>query len=112
VSVSLAASVGVVGVSPREDVELVRQAQDWGYTAAWAAEVDGPEAFTMLGAMAMATDMDLGVAVVPVQTRTPFVTGMAAMTVAGLTGGRLPWESAPPARCWSAGSPANPSTAP
>jgi probable F420-dependent oxidoreductase len=89
VSVSLAASVGVVGVSPREDIELVRQAQDWGYTAAWAAEVDGPEAFAMLGALAMATDMDLGVAVVPVQTRTPFVTGMAAMTVAGLTGGRF-----------------------
>ena len=84
-TVPLAASVGVTGVSPRDDVELVRRTQDWGYRAAWAAEVDGPEAFSMLGALAMATDMDLGVAVTPVQTRTPFVLGMAAMTVAGLT---------------------------
>lgn len=88
-TVSLAASVGVTGVSPRDDVELVRRTQDWGYTAAWAPEVDGPEAFSMLGALAMSTDMDLGVAVVPVQTRTPFVLGMAAMTLAGLTGGRF-----------------------
>lgn len=89
VTVSLAASVGVAGVSPRDDVELVRRTQDWGYTAAWAAEVDGPEAFSMLGALAMATDMDLGVAVVPVQTRTPFVLAMGAMTLAGLAPGRF-----------------------
>jgi probable F420-dependent oxidoreductase len=89
VTVSLATSVGVAGVAPRDDVLLVQRAQDWGYTAAWAAEVDGPEAFSMLGALAMATDMDLGVAVVPVQTRTPFVLGMAAMTMAGLAPGRF-----------------------
>jgi probable F420-dependent oxidoreductase len=89
VPVPLACSVGVAGASPREDVDLVVRAQDWGYTAAWAPEVDGPEAFSTLGALAMATDMDLGVAVVPVQTRTPFVLGMAAMTVAGLSGGRF-----------------------
>ena len=88
-TVSLAASVGVAGVSPRDDVELVRRTQDWGYTAAWAPEVDGPEAFSMLGALATSTDMDLGVAVVPVQTRTAFVLGMAAMTLAGLTRGRF-----------------------
>lgn len=88
-SVSLAASVGVAGVAPRDDVELVRRCQDWGYTAAWAAEVDGPEAFSMLGALAMHTDMDLGLAVVPVQTRTTFVLANAAMTVAGLSEGRF-----------------------
>lgn len=88
-TVPLAASVGAPGLSPAEDVELTRRTQDWGYEAAWAAEVDGPEAFAMLGALAMATDMDLGVAVVPVQTRTPFVLSMAAMTVAGLAPGRF-----------------------
>lgn len=86
---SLAVSVGVAGATPRDVVLLAQRAQDWGYTAAWAAEVDGPEAFSMLGALAMATDLDLGVAVVPVQTRTPFVLAMAAMTMSGLTGGRF-----------------------
>ncbi len=88
-TVPLAMSVGVAGATPREDVELARRAQDWGYAAAWAAEVDGPEAFSMLGALATTTDLDLGVAVVPVQTRTAFVLANAALTVSGLSDGRF-----------------------
>ncbi len=88
-SVPLAVSVGVAGASPSDDIELVRRAEACGYGAAWAAEVDGPEAFSMLGALSVATDLDLGVAVVPVQTRTAFVLANAALTMSGLTNGRF-----------------------
>jgi probable F420-dependent oxidoreductase len=85
----LAVSLGVVGASPRDSVTLAQRSVDWGYQAAWGSEVDGPDAFTLLGALAATTDLDLGVAVVPVQTRTPFVLGMTAMTLSGLSGGRF-----------------------
>jgi probable F420-dependent oxidoreductase len=90
VTVPLAISLGVTGAGPADAVRLAqRAATDWGYRAAWGAEVDGPDAFTLLGALAVTTDLDLGVAVVPVQTRTPFVLGMTAMTLAGLSEGRF-----------------------
>lgn len=77
------------GPSPAEALELAMDAEDWGYEAYWGAEVDGPDAFTMLGAVAASTDLDLGVAVVPVQTRTAFVLAMSALSLASLSGGRF-----------------------
>lgn len=77
------------GVPPADALDLVRRAADWGYTACWASEVQGPDAFTQLGALAATTELDLGVAVVPVQTRTAMVLGMSAVTLAQLSGGRF-----------------------
>ncbi|MGH3440748.1 MAG: LLM class F420-dependent oxidoreductase [Nitriliruptorales bacterium] len=77
------------GIAPGDALSLVRAARDWGYEACWTSEVQGPDAFTMLGALAATADFELGVAVVPVQTRTPMVLGMTAVTLAQLTGGRF-----------------------
>jgi probable F420-dependent oxidoreductase len=86
---SLAFSLPLTGVDAREGVEVARAAQERGYEACWAAEVQGPDAFTTLGALAVTTDLDLGVAVVPAQTRSPFVLGMTARSLAELSGDRF-----------------------
>jgi probable F420-dependent oxidoreductase len=85
----LALSLPLNGVDARHGVEAARRAQDRGYTSAWVAEVQGPDAFTQLGALALTTDLDLGVAVVPAQTRTPMVLGMSAVTLSQLAPGRF-----------------------
>jgi probable F420-dependent oxidoreductase len=76
-------------IDPRDGIAMARRLQDVGYAAAWLAEVQGPDAFTQLGALAATTDLDLGVAVVPAQTRTPMVLGMTAVTLAQLSQGRF-----------------------
>lgn len=86
---TLASSLPFTNVNPRDGIDLVRRAADWGYEAVWASEVDGPDAFSQLGALAVTTDLDLGVAVVPVQTRTTFVLGMTAVSLQELSGGRF-----------------------
>jgi probable F420-dependent oxidoreductase len=86
---TLAVNAQLAGSSSRESLEVARRAWDWGYRAAWGAEVDGPDAFTLLGALAATTDYELGVGVVPVQTRSVFVLGMTAVSLAQLTGGHF-----------------------
>lgn len=85
----LAFTLPLTGVDARTGVDVARAAQDRGFTACWAAEVQGPDAFTTLGALAVATDLDLGVAVVPAQTRTAPTLGMSAVSLAELSGGRF-----------------------
>lgn len=85
----LSLSLPLTGVDARTGVELAISLRDAGYAALWASEVQGPDAFTQLGALAVNTDYDLGVAVVPVQTRTPMVLGMTAVTLHELSGGRF-----------------------
>ena len=69
--------------------ETMRRAPDWGYGAAWLAEVQGPDAVSQLGALAVTTDMALGVAVVPVQTRSAMSLAMTALTLQELSQGRF-----------------------
>jgi probable F420-dependent oxidoreductase len=85
----LALSLPLAGVDARDGIDLAREAADRGYAAVWAAEVQGPDAFTTLGALAVTTDLDLGVAVVPAQTRTALVLGMSAISLAELSRGRF-----------------------
>lgn len=85
----LALSLPIAGMEGPQQIHLAQAAADRGYTAAWASEVQGPDAFTLLGALAATTDLDLGVAVVPAQTRTAFVLGMSAVSLADLSGGRF-----------------------
>ena len=87
--VPLAVTAPIAGCSAAESVEVARRSAEWGYQAAWGSEVDGPDAFTILGALAATTEFDLGVGVVPVQTRTAFVLGMSAVSLAQISGGRF-----------------------
>ncbi|MDX1621874.1 MAG: LLM class flavin-dependent oxidoreductase [Nitriliruptorales bacterium] len=77
------------GFDTYEVFETMRKAADWGYGAAWLAEVQGPDAISQLGALAVTTDMDLGVAVVPVQTRSAMSLAMSALSVQELSRGRF-----------------------
>ncbi len=85
----LAVTAPLAGCTAATSVEIARRSRDWGYRAVWASEVDGPDAFTLLGALAATTDFDLGVGVVPIQTRTVFTLGMSAVSLSQLCGGRF-----------------------
>ena len=85
----LAVSLPVMGMPLHETVDLVREAKGWGYTAAWGSEVAGPDFATLLGAVSTVGDIDLGVAVAPVQTRSPWLLAATAASLSHLTQGRF-----------------------
>lgn len=85
----LSLSLGPTALGSAAVVDLARRAEGLGITSAWASEVAGPDAFTLLGAVAATTELDLGVGVVPVQTRSTFALAMSALSLADLTGGRF-----------------------
>lgn len=74
-----------------ESVALAQRAErEWGYQALWLAETNGPDSFTLAGALAQATDRaTIGTAIVPVYNRTPAVLAMSAGTLAQLSGDRF-----------------------
>lgn len=85
----LGLSLPLTGVDARTAVQIASSGTAHGYDGAWCSEVQGPDAFTTLGALAVTTDLDLGVAVVPAQTRTAAVLGMTAVSLAELSQGRF-----------------------
>ncbi|WP_165492291.1 LLM class F420-dependent oxidoreductase [Egibacter rhizosphaerae] len=86
---TLAVSLPVAGLPPRETPELVQAAARWGYRSAWASEVAGPDFASLLGAVAIASDVDLGVAVAPAQTRAPWLLAATAASLSHLSEGRF-----------------------
>jgi probable F420-dependent oxidoreductase len=87
----LAVSLPAPFVPARECVELGRRAEaEWGYPAIWLAETNGPDSFSLAGALALATERaTIGTAIVPVYNRTPAVLAMTAGTLAELSGDRF-----------------------
>lgn len=85
----LAISPAAPGMTAPQLVDLCVRAEGLGYRDCWIAEVAGPEAFALAGAIAQATsEMDLGVAVVAASNRSPALHAMGAATVSQLLGGR------------------------
>lgn len=88
----LAFSPTTPGLTATEHIELCVLAETLGYQGAWAAEVAGPGAFALLGAVAVRTTrIEAGVAVVPATTRSPALLAMESATVSQLLGGRPLW---------------------
>lgn len=85
----LAISLPVTGMPLRETVDFCREAEGWGYEEVWASEVAGPDFASLLGAVAVGTDLATGVAVVPVQTRVPWLLAATASTLSHLSEGRF-----------------------
>ena len=78
------------GIPARRMADLSGEAEALGFHSAWVAEGRGGESFAMLGAMAMATRrIGLGTSILPIFSRPPTVTAMAAATLDDLSGGRL-----------------------
>jgi len=66
-------------------LDLARQAETLGYRSFWTAEVTGPEAFAVLGAVSqVAPTLGLGTGVLALQLRTPPLLAMAAATLQAL----------------------------
>jgi alkanesulfonate monooxygenase SsuD/methylene tetrahydromethanopterin reductase-like flavin-dependent oxidoreductase (luciferase family) len=69
---------------------IVRASETAGYAVLFLPEISGRDAIVTLGALAGETrDLLLGTGVVPMASRTPMLTAMAAATVQERSGGRL-----------------------
>ncbi len=83
-------TVPLPGVPLPAHRELLPELSSLGYTDAWSAETNGPDAFTPLVLAAdHAPDLRLGTAVVPVYTRGPALLAMSAAALAELAPGRF-----------------------
>jgi probable F420-dependent oxidoreductase len=87
----LAISLPLPLQSAQRCLELARRAEnEWGYQAIWLAETNGPDSFTLGGALATATSrVTLGTAIVPTANRSAAVLAMSAATLAELSEGRF-----------------------
>lgn len=68
----------------------VTSARERGLSSVWASQVFGYDALTLLGVVGQEVQgIEVGTAVVPVQSRLPQVMAQQALTVQAITGGRL-----------------------
>jgi probable F420-dependent oxidoreductase len=73
----------------QKSLELAREAEQLGYRSLWTAEVNGLDALTVLASYATVTShVQLGTAVVAIQSRTPVMTAMSFASLHVLSGGR------------------------
>ena len=74
----------------REGLDYVVEAERLGVDSVWVPEFWGYDALTGLGAIAALTDtIKLGTAIVQLDTRTPAMLAMSAMSLQQLSGGRF-----------------------
>lgn len=79
-----------LGIGPREQLQLVQEAERLGYESVWAAEAYGSDAATVLAWLAAGTSkVKLGSAIFQMPGRTPAMTAMTAATIDELSGGRM-----------------------
>ena len=83
--------LGVYGMPvDREGLDYVVEAERLGVDSVWVPEFWGYDALTGLGAIAALTDtIKLGTAIVQLDTRTPAMLAMSAMSLQQLSGGRF-----------------------
>jgi probable F420-dependent oxidoreductase len=73
----------------QKSLEFAQEAERLGYRSLWTAEVSGADALTVLSAYATVTSrVQLGTAVIAMQTRTPVMTAMSFASLHALSGGR------------------------
>lgn len=73
-----------------DNLVLAREADQLGYSVAWAAEAYGSDAATVLSWVAAQTErIDVGSAIFQIPARSPAMTAMTAATLDSLSGGRF-----------------------
>lgn len=78
------------GISLLDHADVLRRAEELGYTDAWTAEVNANDAFTPLAAFATWTKTTrLGCAIANIYTRTPTLLAQTVSAVADLAPGRF-----------------------
>jgi F420-dependent oxidoreductase-like protein len=79
-----------LGLTAREQLELVLEAERLGYDSVWTAEAYGSDAVTVLAWLAGQTErIRLGTAIMQMPGRSPAMTAMTAATLDQLSGGRM-----------------------
>src|SRR2546421_12435274 len=78
------------GGPPPGAADTVLEAERLGFDSVWTAEAYGSDALTPLAWWGARTErLKLGTAIAQISARTPAATGMAAMSLDHLSGGRL-----------------------
>src|SRR3954470_6056816 len=79
-----------LGLTAKEQLELVLEAERLGYDSVWTAEAYGSDAATVLAWVAQATSrIKLGAAIFQMPGRSAAMTAMTAATIDQLSGGRM-----------------------
>jgi F420-dependent oxidoreductase-like protein len=79
-----------LGITPDQQLGLVREAESAGFDSVWAAEAYGSDTASVLGWLAAQTDrIRLGSGIFQMPARSPAMTAMTAATLDHLSNGRL-----------------------
>ncbi len=79
-----------LGLSPQEQLALVREAERLGFHSVWAAEAYGSDSATVLAWLASHTErIGIGSAIFQMPARSPAMTAMTAATLDSISGGRM-----------------------
>jgi F420-dependent oxidoreductase-like protein len=79
-----------LGVTPADQLKMVKEAESAGFDSVWAAEAYGSDTATVLAWLAAQTErICLGSAIFQMPARTPAMTAMTAATLDALSGGRM-----------------------
>jgi F420-dependent oxidoreductase-like protein len=79
-----------LGLTPEQQLELVKEAESAGWNSVWAAEAYGSDAATVLAWIAAHTDrIKIGSSIFQIPARTPAMTAMTAATLDHLSNGRV-----------------------
>ncbi len=79
-----------LGLGPREQLEVVQEAERLGYDSVWAAEAYGSDAATVLAWLAAGTStIKLASGIFQMPGRSAAMTAMTAATIDELSGGRM-----------------------
>jgi F420-dependent oxidoreductase-like protein len=79
-----------MGIGPKDQLEVVQEAERLGYDSVWAAEAYGSDAATVLAWLAAGTSkIKLGSAIFQMPARSAAMTAMTAATIDELSGGRM-----------------------
>ena len=79
-----------LGLTPEQQLEIVREAESAGFDSVWAAEAYGSDTATVLAWLASQTSrIKLGSAIFQMPARTPAMTAMTAATLDQLSDGRM-----------------------
>lgn len=82
--------VGEMGAQINLDLDLIKQIEILGYESAWTVEAWGADAVSPAAwILAHTTKLKVGTSIMQMQTRTPAMAAMTAMTLNALSGGRF-----------------------
>src|ERR687886_1761835 len=79
-----------LGITPGDQLKMVKEAEAAGYHSVWAAEAYGSDTATVLAWLAAQTErIKIGSAIFQIPGRSPAMTAMTAATLDNISDGRM-----------------------